>query len=133
MQATRRLLHRQPMIRFLGKRSTPQKIDHAPKVHPESPSSALPESFASYREQATQHGPLKGTQRQSSSSAPQQVSSVQQPYGAIGGRSARELGPIKPGKGEFSDRSELPKRFQRTPWSLAEIEAIESGGASMFA
>lgn len=55
------------------------------------------------------------------------------PYGAIGGKSAKELGPIKPGKGEFLDRNELPARFHRTTWSQAEIDAVESGGASMFA
>jgi small subunit ribosomal protein YMR-31 len=33
----------------------------------------------------------------------------------------------------FFDRSELPQRFQQLSWSQAEIEAIESGGASMFA
>lgn len=52
--------------------------------------------------------------------------------GEIGGKSAKELGPIRIGKGEFADRSELPKRFHPTPWTAAEIEAIESGGASMF-
>ena len=55
-----------------------------------------------------------------------------QPYGGIGGRTARQLGSVKPKEGEFWDRNELPKRFRRTVYSEAEMEAIESGGASMF-
>ncbi|OCK77414.1 hypothetical protein K432DRAFT_358636 [Lepidopterella palustris CBS 459.81] len=120
MNATRQLLqHRQPMIRFLGKRTTPTKIDHTPQAHPASPSSSLPESFASYRKKAQQHGPLN---QQS-----------QYATGSIGGKSGASLGPVEAGKGIYFDRSELPARFQRTPWSQAEIEAIESGGASLFA
>ncbi|KJX97161.1 hypothetical protein TI39_contig541g00016 [Zymoseptoria brevis] len=135
MQSTLRLLHREPMIRFLGKRSLPQKVDHAPPPHPASPTPSLPQSFASYRERAIQHGPLKGSQSSSatSSAAAAPGSSVLSPYGAIGGKSARELGPIKIGKGEFATRAELPRRFQATPWTEAEIEAVESGGASLFA
>jgi len=119
MNATKQLLqHRQPMIRFLGKRTTPSSIDHTPHAHPASPSSSLPESFASYRQKAQQHGPLN--QKNNFSSG-----------GAIGGKPGASLGPVEAGKGMYFDRSELPARFQRTPWTLAEIEAIESGGASM--
>ena len=152
MQATRRLLqHRQPLIKFIGRRQIPQsrsipifhqawhnehefpEIDHAPHVHPAAPSSELPKSFAQYREEAIQHGPLTGSQKSSTppsgSAKPQ---SPVNPYGSIGGKSARELGPIRAGKGEVLDRNDLPRRFQRVPWSQAEIDAIESGGASMF-
>ncbi|KAK4989685.1 hypothetical protein LTR66_006956 [Elasticomyces elasticus] len=122
MNATRVLLQqRQPMIKFLGKRTPPAKIDHAPHAHPASPTHELPESFASYRKKAQQHGPLN----------PQKPSIP--PVGQIGGHSARSLGSVKPAKGEYFDRSELPARFRRTPWSQAEMDAIESGGASMFA
>lgn len=55
-----------------------------------------------------------------------------QAYGAIGGSTARQLGSVQPKEGEFWDRNELPKRFRRTAFSEAEMEAIESGGASMF-
>ena len=55
-----------------------------------------------------------------------------QPYGGIGGSTARQLGSVKPKDGEFWDRNELPKRFRRTVYSEAEMEAIESGGASLF-
>lgn len=103
-----------------------QEIDHTPKVHPASPSESLPESFASYRQKASQHGPMM---RGGASQAP---SSGFQPYGGIGGRTARQLGSVKPKEGEFWDRNELPKRFRRTVYSEAEMEAIESGGASMF-
>lgn len=51
----------------------------------------------------------------------------------IGSKSGRQLGSIQPAEGEYFDRSELPARFRRTTWSQAEIDAIESGGASMFA
>jgi small subunit ribosomal protein YMR-31 len=53
------------------------------------------------------------------------------PYGAIGGHSGAELGSIQPKKGEFFDRSELPARFRKTPWTEAEIDAVETGGASL--
>ncbi|KAF2210157.1 hypothetical protein CERZMDRAFT_113573 [Cercospora zeae-maydis SCOH1-5] len=133
MQATRRLFqHRQPMIRFLGKRSIPQQIDHTPKPHPESPSHDLPTSFANYRQQAIQHGPLKGGQQKPSAPSSGSSAAPLNPFGAIGGKSAKELGPIKLAQGEFADRNDLPKRFHRTPWTQAEIDAIESGGASMF-
>lgn len=138
MQATRRLLqHRQPMIRFLGKRHAPKQIDHSPHAHPASPSDHLPESFAQYRNRAIQHGPLGGQQSQQSmpSSAHAGASAgseVTSPYGAIGGHSARELGSVQPPKGEFWDRNELPSRFHRARWTEAEIEAVESGGASLY-
>ncbi|KAF2490904.1 hypothetical protein BU16DRAFT_530494 [Lophium mytilinum] len=120
MNATKQLLqHRQPMIRFLGKRHTPTSIDHTPHAHPASPTHSLPESFASYRQKAQQHGPLNQQNHL--------------PIGAIGGKPGASLGPVEAGKGMFFDRSELPARFQRTPWTQAEIDAIESGGASMHA
>ena len=120
MNATKTLLQqaRQPMIRFLGKRTTPAQIDHTPHPHPASPTAALPESFASYRQKAQQHGPLN-TQHGFS--------------GGIGSTPGASLGPVEPGSGKYWDRSELPRRFQRMAWSAAEIEAVESGGASMFA
>jgi small subunit ribosomal protein YMR-31 len=42
------------------------------------------------------------------------------------------LGPVEPEKGEYFDRSELGKEYAKLAWTAAEIEAIESGGASMF-
>ncbi|TKA24731.1 hypothetical protein B0A50_05719 [Salinomyces thailandicus] len=125
------------MIRFLGKRSTPKKIDHSPQAHPASPSDELPESFASYRNRAQQHGPLGGQQQQSQSStksaAPSSSAGAAPTYGNIGGRSASQLGPVEPAKGQYWDRNELPKRFHRARWTEAEMEALESGGASMSA
>ncbi|KAG9656624.1 hypothetical protein KCU98_g9783, partial [Aureobasidium melanogenum] len=121
MNATRTLFARQPMIRFLGKRSIPTKIDHTPHAHPAAPTSELPESFASYRQKAQQHGPLH------------RRTSASQYGGFVGGKPGKSLGPVEPASGEFFDRSELPARFARTSWSAAEIEAIESGGASLFA
>ncbi|KAF2625612.1 hypothetical protein BU25DRAFT_492866 [Macroventuria anomochaeta] len=109
---------RQPMIRFLGKRTTPSHVDHTPQAHPASPTHSLPESFASYRQKAQQHGPLNQSRDYSS---------------GVGSTPGSSLGPVEAGKGFFFDRSELPARFQRMTWSQAEIDAIESGGASMFA
>ncbi|KAJ5585228.1 uncharacterized protein N7459_005028 [Penicillium hispanicum] len=108
---------RTPLIRFVGKRSVPQSVDHTPRVHPASPVSALPDSFAAYRAKAQQHGPLGRASFNS----------------GIGGQSGASLGPIAPQTGQFFDRAELPSRFGRLPWSEAEMEAIETGGASMFA
>ncbi|EOD43547.1 hypothetical protein UCRNP2_9747 [Neofusicoccum parvum UCRNP2] len=116
--ATRRLLaQRQPLIRFLGKRTAPAHVDHTPHAHPAAPSQSLPDSFASYRQKAQQHGPLN--KREFSS-------------GAIGSQPGAALGSVQPGQGEVFDRNELPSRFRRLPWSQSEIEAIESGGASLF-
>ncbi|KKY28627.1 hypothetical protein UCRPC4_g00432 [Phaeomoniella chlamydospora] len=116
--------HRTPLIKFIGRRTVPKSIDHTPQPHPASPTNSLPDSFAAYRAKAQQHGPLGGTKS---------VAKSQYAYGLIGGHSGSELGPIKPSAGEFFDRNELPARFRRSQWSAAEIEAIESGGASLFA
>lgn len=70
--------------------------------------------------------------RNNSSSSSGASVAAGQAYGAIGGRSARQLGSVQPKEGEFWDRNELPKRFRRTAFTEAEMEAIESGGASMF-
>jgi len=119
MQATKHLLqqHRQPLIKFIGKRTTPAKIDHTPHAHPAS-SAPLPNSFAAYRQTAQQHGPLntKGVGT----------------GGYIGGHSGSQLGPVEAGKGQYFDVSELPEKWHRIPWSASEMEAIESGGASMW-
>lgn len=121
MNATKVMLQgRQPMIRFLGKRAVPSSIDHTPHVHPASPTNSLPDSFASYRQKAQQHGPLNQTLSYSTG-------------GFIGGRAGSQLGPVEAGKGLYFDRAELPQRFQRLTWTQAEIDAVESGGASLFA
>ena len=104
-------------------------IDHTPHVHPASPSESLPDSFANYRSKAQQHGPLGGGKESSASGA---VSPSSHSYGAVGGRPGRELGSIQPKQGEYFDRNELPKRFRRTPFTDAEMDAIQTGGASLF-
>jgi len=102
------------MIQFLGKRTTPTKIDHTPKAHPASPTHSLPNTFAQYRQQAQQHGPLN--------------------ISGIGQKSGASLGSIQPKEGVYFAKSELPAQFaKQLPWTKAEIDAIESGGASMFA
>ncbi|KAF3934791.1 hypothetical protein ABW20_dc0109334 [Dactylellina cionopaga] len=111
MNPTRILARRTPLIHFLGKRSIPESIDHTPRVHPASPASSLPTSFKQYREAvANQHGPL----------ATRSVSS-------------KSHFTPQPAAGQAFDRSELPKRYGRLGWTAAEIAAVESGGASMFA
>ncbi|KAG0651946.1 37S ribosomal YMR [Hyphodiscus hymeniophilus] len=118
---------RAPMIKFLGKRTIPSSIDHAPHAHPASPTHKLPEgfgsssssstSFSSYRQTAQQHGPLGNSAGKSS--------------GILGAQSGHSLGPVTPAKGEYFDRSELPERFRRVPMSAWEMEVIDSGGASL--
>jgi small subunit ribosomal protein YMR-31 len=141
MNATRILQQgRQPMIRFIGKRSIPSstqpsatrhipypltlpvEVDHTPHVHPASPTQHLPDSFASYRKKAQQHGPLNQSQNFSGIVG-----------GHVGGAPGASLGRVEAAKGQYFDRSELPARFQRLSWSAVEMEAIESGGASLFA
>jgi small subunit ribosomal protein YMR-31 len=68
----------------------------------------------------------------SNNSGASQAPSVSQALGGIGGSTARQLGSVQPKEGEFWDRNELPVRFRRTVYSDAEMEAIESGGASLF-
>ncbi|KAG8624482.1 hypothetical protein KVT40_007549 [Elsinoe batatas] len=130
MQLTRVLAqHRQPMIRFLGKRTIPSKIDHTPHPHPASPSNSLPTSFAAYRQKAQQHGPLTSSFQTSSRG----YGSASQYGGKIGAASGQSLGKVEADGGLFFDRDELPARFRRRPLEGWEIEAVGSGGASMFA
>ncbi|KAK3935386.1 hypothetical protein QBC46DRAFT_346682 [Diplogelasinospora grovesii] len=122
---------RTPSIKFIGKRSIPSSVDHTPQPHPASPTHSLPSSFTSaaseqsshhsfstYRDHAQQFGPLRKTIKSGSA--------------GIGGQSGFELGPVAPPTGIFFDRNELPARFRRAPISLAEIEAVETGGAAAF-
>lgn len=106
------------------------EVDHTPHTHPAAPES-LPESFASYRQKAQQHGPLN-TQQPRAFVQPTSGPLAVPPHGAVGGHSGRELGSVTPKQGEFWDRNDLPTRFQRLVWSDAEMEAIESGGASLI-
>jgi len=101
---------RTPLIQFLGKRSIPESIDHAPRPHPAAPTKALPNSFAEYRKEAQQHGPLGGYK----ATTPPRISPS-----------------ISPSKGQVFDRSELPPRFWRLTLSKEEMEVVESGGAAM--
>ncbi|EPE03026.1 ribosomal protein ymr-31 [Ophiostoma piceae UAMH 11346] len=119
---------RAPLIKFLGKRSVPASVDHSRQPHPASPTHSLPvdfdkppshASFSSYRDHAQQFGPL----RKSIKIAAER---------GIGGTAGHELGSVAPAQGEAFDRNELPARFRRTPISLAEIEAVEAGGATFF-
>lgn len=105
-----------PFLSHLIPNSPPADMDHTPQPHPASPTSELPDSFASYRQRTTQHGPLHAS-----------------PVSEGAARSGASLGSVQPSKGVFFDRDELPVRFHRTPLVLEEIEAIETGGASMFA
>ncbi|MCJ1313268.1 hypothetical protein MMC25_006945 [Agyrium rufum] len=132
MNASRvlRATHRTPLIKFVGKRSPPASVDHTPAPHPASPSHSLPDSFANYRSKAQQHGPLGGQQKPPALSG--SAGGASHAYGAVGGHSGRSLGSVKPAQGLYFDRSELPKRFGRTPMTEAEIEAVETGGASLF-
>jgi small subunit ribosomal protein YMR-31 len=124
---------RTPLIRFIGPRTIPASVDHTPKPHPASPLGELPSnfsaygngdnssrhaSFSSYRDHAQQHGPLQKSIRYSA--------------GGIGGSAGSQLGDVNPPQGVFFDTSELPARFRRAPIDLAEIEAVESGGAAVW-
>jgi len=114
---------RTPLIKFVGQHTIPKSIDHTPRVHPASPSSTLPDSFksansfSSYRQKSQQHGPLGRTAFSTES--------------GIGGMSGHALGPVEPVEGEFFDRNQLPARFHRTLYTPEEIDAIETGGATL--
>ncbi|KAL8748413.1 MAG: hypothetical protein Q9184_007322 [Pyrenodesmia sp. 2 TL-2023] len=158
MYPTLRLLAQQPrtpLIKFLGKRSfpkpepapssaSPSEEQVAPHPHPASPTHDLPSSFAAYRSNAQQHGPL-ARQREPPESPPPSPQSSPPPkskpssspipsnraYGAIGGHSGHSLGSVAPGKGMVMDRTELPKRFWGLGWTEEEIESVELGGANL--
>ncbi|KAL8662194.1 MAG: hypothetical protein Q9202_004950 [Teloschistes flavicans] len=164
MFPTARLLaahQRQPLIKFLGKRSWPTPSptsasssnqaaaaaaeEEPPSPHPASPTHDLPESFASYRSNAQQHGPLarqsqsapssafssSPSSQQSSRPASQSPVPASRAYGRIGGHSGHSLGRVEPGEGMVMDKSELPKRFQGLAWTEEEIEGVELGGANL--
>ncbi|KAK4184141.1 hypothetical protein QBC35DRAFT_455579 [Podospora australis] len=117
---------RTPSIRFIGRRTIPSSVDHSPQPHPAAPSQSLPAdwgksshtSFSAYRDHAQQFGPLRKTIRADA---------------GVGGNAGSALGSVAPPKGFYFDRNDLPERFHRTRLSLAEIEAIETGGAAAFA
>ncbi|KAH8602141.1 hypothetical protein B0O99DRAFT_647993 [Bisporella sp. PMI_857] len=123
-QASAAVAHpeRTPLIKFLGPRKWESAADHSRQAHPADPSHELPKdfdsppkpavSFSSYRQKAQQHGPLGNA-------------------GRIGSHSGHSLGSVTPTKGEYFDRNELPARFRRTPIDLSEIDAIETGGATL--
>ena len=50
----------------------------------------------------------------------------------VGATPGRELGSVEAGKGQFFDRGDLPTRFRRMRVDEAEMEAIETGGASLW-
>ncbi|EXJ77496.1 hypothetical protein A1O3_09722 [Capronia epimyces CBS 606.96] len=122
--------HRTPLIKFIGKHNPPKTLDHTPKPHPASPTHSLPDSFKTYRSKAQQHGPLGGQGHASPFQAP---TSGIMTYGRIGGTPGELLGPVEPKDGEYFDRNDLPKRFWRAQWTEEEIEAVNSGGAGLFA
>jgi len=114
------------------------EVDHSPHPHPASPTGALPKdfaqshaasasnngsrhaSFSTYRDHAQQFGPLQKTIRPAAEKG-------------IGGTAGADLGAVQPPKGYFFDRTELPSRFfRKVPLDMAEIEAVESGGAALF-
>ncbi|KAI6248239.1 hypothetical protein HI914_03523 [Erysiphe necator] len=69
------------------------------------------------KQQAQQHGPLGRIKNNCD--------------GSIGSISGSSLGPVTQSEGQFFDRNELPPRFHRTPIDLTEIDAIETGGATL--
>jgi small subunit ribosomal protein YMR-31 len=110
MNATKALA-RQPMIRFLGKRTTPSQIDHTPHVHPASPMKELPSSFKAYRQKAQQHGPLNAN-------ASGLVG------GHIGGAAGKNLGPVEAGKGLYFDLTYTrASRLHLRPFSHTHLAA----------
>ena len=105
------------------RRKTTASIDHTPHAHPASPTHELPAdfkssgsspTFSSYRQHAQQHGPLGRAKS-----------------GGVGETSGHSLGPVAPTQGEFFDRNELPLRFRRAPIDMAEIDAVETAGATL--
>lgn len=122
---------RQPLIKFIGKRTTPAaaSVDHTPQVHPASPTNKLPAdftdahshaSFSSYRDHAQQFGPLRKTIKNAGERG-------------IGGSAGADLGSVEAPRGFLFDRNDLPERFRRAKISLEEIESVETGGAAAFA
>lgn len=122
--------HRRYFNKFL-ETITPAAPAEEAHPHPASPDQTLPDSFISYRSRVQQHGPLGGQSRPSSPESSSSAPPSSHAYGGIGGHSGHELGRVELAKGEVWDRSELPARFGRMPWTQEEIEALELGGAGL--
>ncbi|KAK9447375.1 uncharacterized protein V1518DRAFT_420819 [Limtongia smithiae] len=95
-----------PLIKFLGKRVYPEHIDHTPHLHSQDPHKELPSSFAQYRLQAHQHGPLS--------------------------TSARLSGSIAAAPGEYFSRNDLPPRYRYRGLDVSEIDSVNSAGADTY-
>ncbi|KAG0259160.1 hypothetical protein BG011_002820 [Mortierella polycephala] len=97
---------RVPMIRFIGPRSALPKEHHEATRHPAAPKDA--------------DYPLKaGTPTKASPSSSSKPSSASTP------------GPLGTSRLEMNF-AELPKRFHHPQLTEAEIEAVETGGATMI-
>ncbi|EON95687.1 putative ribosomal protein ymr-31 protein [Phaeoacremonium minimum UCRPA7] len=124
---------RTPLIRFIGKRTIPSSVDHSPHPHPASPTHSLPENFAKHHEQASSHSSFSSYRDHAQQFGPLRKTIKSPADAGIGGTPGSDLGPVKPPQGIYFDRNELPARFRRTTITEAEIEALESGGATLFA
>lgn len=74
------------------------------------------DSFAAYRSRAYQHGPLH------------QASFMRALANSRSGASEKALNS----RGEYIDHGDLSSQTHHLPWTEAEIDAIESGGASLL-
>ncbi|KAK6831797.1 hypothetical protein RU639_002888 [Aspergillus parasiticus] len=107
---------RAPRIRALGQHFVTRSVGHPSRSPSMSSTSSSYDSFAAYRSRAYQHGPLH------------QASLMR---GLVNSRSAASEKSLI-FRDEYIDHGDLSSQTHHLPWTEAEIDAIESGGASLL-
>ncbi|OGM47782.1 hypothetical protein ABOM_003323 [Aspergillus bombycis] len=103
-------------IRAIGQNFVTRSVGHPSRSPSMSPASSSYDSFVAYRSRAYQHGPLH-----------------QAPLmrGLVNPGSATSEGSTK-SSGGCLDHGDVSSLTHHLPWTEAEIDAIESGGASLL-
>ncbi|KAB8259934.1 hypothetical protein BDV32DRAFT_138456 [Aspergillus pseudonomiae] len=103
-------------IRAIGQNFVTRSLGHPSRLSSMSPAGSSYDSFAAYRSRAYQHGPLhhaslmRGSLNSSSVTSEEFINSSR----------------------EYLDHRNLSSQTHHLPWTEAEIDAIESGGASLL-
>ncbi|KAF7623079.1 hypothetical protein F9C07_2286512 [Aspergillus flavus] len=107
---------RAPRIRALGQHFVTRSAGQPSRLPSMSSTRSSYDSFAAYRSRAYQHGPLH------------QASFMRALANSRSGAYEKALNS----RGEYIDHGDLSSQTHHLPWTEAEIDAIESGGASLL-
>ncbi|KAE8139508.1 hypothetical protein BDV38DRAFT_280862 [Aspergillus pseudotamarii] len=103
-------------IRALGQHFVTLSVGHQPRSISMSSASSSYDSFAAYRTRAYQHGPLH------------QASLMRRFVNSGSGTSRKPINPSR----EYIDRVDFSSQTHHLPYTEAEIDAIESGSATLL-